>query len=209
MLEENKVIIDLGQQDIKSLVQESRYIPHEVDNRRSLYSIATGVVLLIVFTLISIAQMLEWKPLDNFIAFQDIQRNFNNWNKVISNYEELQSHEIQALVAGLSNYSNFVCIDYGSYYLPAHFKSSSIDNTLRILPSAVRRGNGDAWAVTKSAGIDTAAYQQCLYVASELSDREITCGSDMYNKLGYGGFLNQGHWCNNAKDLLYQYYTAN
>ena len=47
MLDDNRVVIDLGQQDIKSIVRESRHIPHEIDNLRSLYSIATGVVLLV------------------------------------------------------------------------------------------------------------------------------------------------------------------
>ena len=205
---DNQVVIDLKSKDLSTLITDKRHIPHEVSNAKQLTSVILGIVLLTCFTVISIAQMLQWKPLDNFIAFQDIQRNFNNWTVILSDYQNLESNKIKTLVPSMSNYSQVVCIDYGTYYMPMFFNTITIEDKTLLLPAAVRRGNGDGWAVTKSDNNDPAALQQCMYIASELSDVVITCGLDMYNKLGYGGYLNKGHWCNKAKDLLYNFYRV-
>ncbi len=202
----NRLVIDLEAEDISTLVRDERYIPHEIANTHQFQSMAMAIGLLIVFTIVSLAQMLQWKPLDNFIAFQDIQRNFNTWTSVLREYQSLESNKINTLIPSMSNYDQVTCIDYGNYYMPAFFNSIILDDEHLLLPAAVRRGNGDGWAVTKSSNNDPAALQQCLYVASELSDTVVTCGIDMYNKLGYGGYLNKSHWCNKARDLLYNAY---
>lgn len=206
MAEKNRVIIDLESADLSKLITDQRHIPYEVSNSKQFVSMALAIGLLVVFTIVSIAQMIQWQPLDNFIAFQDIQRNFNTWTKVLGDYQSLESNKIKTLIPSMSNYNQVVCIDYGAFYMPMFFNDITIENTSLLLPAAVRRGNGDGWAVTKSSTNDPAALQQCLYVASELSDSVVTCGVDMYNKLGYGGYLNQGHWCNTARDLLYNNY---
>lgn len=204
--ESNKIVIDLQTTDLSKLILDERNIPLEINNSKQLLSVIIGIALMITFSIISVAQILRWTPLDNFIAFQDIQRNFNNWTKILSDYQTLESNKIKNLVPLMSNYNNIACIDYGTFYLPIFFSNITLDGQTYLLPTAVRRGNGDGWSVTKSDSNDPAALQQCLYVASELSDNTITCGIDMYNKIGYGGFLNKGHWCNTAKDLLYNYY---
>lgn len=202
----NRVVIDLEENDISKYLRDERFIPHEVTNDKHLSAIVISIVLLVCFTVISIAQMIQWKPLDNFIAFQDIQRNFNNWQSILGDYQSLESNKIKTLIPSMNNYNLVSCIDYGTYYLPMFFNAITIDGEGLLLPAAVRRGNGDGWAVTKSSPNDQAALQQCMYIASELSDTTVTCGIDMYNKLGYGGYLNKGHWCNTARDLLYNYY---
>lgn len=202
----NQVTIDLEAKDITNLVKDERFIPYKITNDNKFFSMAIAIGLVIIFTLVSVAQMIEWKPIDNFIAFQDIQRNFNNWTSVINDFQTLESNKIQTLVSSMSNYNQVTCVDYGAYYIPLFFNNITINSQNFLLPAAVRRGNGDGWSVTKSSTNDPAAFQQCLYVASELSDSTVTCGLDMYNKLGYGGYLNQGHWCNTARDKLYAIY---
>lgn len=198
----DQIVIDLY--PIK--VNDIKHIPQELSNKKEFLFTFISIGLLIIFTLLSIAQTLPWKPLDNFLAFQDIQRNFNKWNSIISQYQILESNKIVALKPSMSNYNRVMCVDYGTFYIPIFFNDLTLNGESRTLPAAIRRGNGDGWTVTKSSNNDTAAYQQCLYVASEYIDSVITCGTDMYNKLGYGGYLNSGHWCNTARDKLYQLY---
>lgn len=205
----DRLVIDLDSVDPSKAITDTRYIPQIVYNNKNFLIISTTIILLILFSLLSIAQILPWTPLDNFIAFQDIQKNFNKWSKVIDDFQVLESNKITNLKPYMRNYNQLACIDYGSFYLPITFSNyTGSDGKTLILPTAVRRGNGDGWMVTKSDVNDPAAYQQCLYVASEASDNLISCGLDMYNKLGYGGYLNSGHWCNEARSKLYTYYKV-
>lgn len=208
----NKIIINLEPTSANDAINTIRNIPLEVTNRSNIITSIITIILLGVFTLVSVAQVIQWKPLDTFIAFQDIQRNFNRWRKTIEDYEVTESNRIKSLIPSMSNFNQFTCVDYGTFYIPITFMNNyrgaerQHNDGKLLLPTAVRRGNGDGWAVTKSASVDPSALQQCLYVASERSDSLITCGSDMYNKLGYGGYFNQGHWCNVARDKLYNVY---
>jgi hypothetical protein len=202
---ENKVVINMKPQMASEAIKSYSYIPHEVVDTNELIVEVVAVGLILILTILSIAQMIKWEPLDTFLAFQDIQRNFNKWPSILSDYEILESNKISNLKIYMKNYNTITCVDYGTYYIPAYFQSS---NGL-LLPTAIRRGNGDAWMITKSDPNDQAAYQQCLYLASEMSNNTITCGSDMYNKLGYGGYLNNGHWCNSIRDKLYNIFSSN
>ena len=201
----NKVVIDLKPQMLSEAIKSLSYVPHEVIDTNELIvkTVAIGIILLL--TIISIGQITKWEPIDTFVAFQEIQTNFNKWPSIVSQYEVLESNKIITLKPYMSNYNNIVCTDYDTFYIPMFFQTV---NGL-MLPTAVRRGNGDGWIITKSSKVDTAAYQQCLYLASEMSSNLITCGSDMYNKIGYGGYLNNGHWCNEARDKLYNIYSNN
>jgi len=203
-MKSNIITIDLEPQVATEAIKSLAYLPHRVIDTNNLMVSGVSIFIMVCLTLIAIAQIIKWKPMDTFLAFQDIQRNFNKWSSIIATYQQLESNKITNLTPSMSNYNSISCVDYGTFYIPAYFAS----NNGLLLPTAIRRGNGDAWMVIKSDPKDPAALQQCLYLASEMSSNTVTCGSDMYSKLGYGGYLNNGHWCNSIRDKLYDLYKV-
>ena len=97
---------------------------------------------------------------------------------------------------------SFQPYDFGTYYTALRLNSAT------YLPEFIRRGNGDIWKVNKAADKDTSALQFTKYLIYTNSSNTITCGLDMYNKLGYGGYFNSNHPCQLALDVLLQYYST-
>ena len=193
----------IKQYDSNSKLESKRVLGEVYDNvtvRRA----GTIVLIIVILSVICYLQLSGWTPLDNVFAYESILKNFNKWGRLVSAYEQTQSLQNNTLVPYMKDYFKLVCVDTGLSYIPMAFQ---LENNL-LLPAAVRRGDGDAWQVTKSAPTDTAAYQQCLYVALNKADKMITCGSQMYELLSYPGYMNSGHWCNAATSLLYNKYKT-
>lgn len=197
----SKIVIETHNE--QAIKEESAML---IVDKQNILVVTVAIMFVIGFVIMSMLQIYRWQPLDIIKAYEDIQDNFNRWQSVLVDYQQLESNKISGLVPYMEDYRNFTCVDYGSFYIAIKFDTYTYSDNNLLLPIAVRRGDGDAWLVTKSATNDPAAYQQCLYLISERSDNTITCGVDMYNKLGYGGYLNSGHWCNLARDNLYQAY---
>ena len=153
------------------------------------------VTCILIFTslIIFILQVFDIDIIKQLRLCKRIQRNVNTWQGVINNITEsnIIAGKQLALKINASGL-NFYCYDYGSFYLPMRLNPNT------YLPEAIRRGNGDGWSIAKAATIDPSANQFCTYVISKYSTNTITCGTDMYSKIQYSGWLETGHWCQTA-----------
>jgi hypothetical protein len=143
----------------------------------------------------------DWKALKNFTL---IKNNMSHWKKNIIAKSNIESTRGKRLYLQNPNQDSqiFKCYDFGLYYAASRL------NGITFLPEFIRRGNGDVWKVSKSVNTknkyDKSAHQFCQYLTFKNSDNIITCGLDMYNKLGYGGYFNFGHPCQTVLDQLFK-----
>lgn len=170
-------------------------------NRLSMIMMVLIFSAIIVF--VSLLQLSDWEPIYTINRFQAIQSNFTSSYSLISEYQKLESAKMQNILAGMQNYELYQCVDYGSFIIPMRV------NPKTFLPEAIRRGNGDGWAIQKSASNDIGASQFCTFIIMQYGSNTIQCGLDMNDKLGYGGYLNNGHWCESARQTIYNLLKSN
>jgi hypothetical protein len=185
-------IVDL--RDIKNY--NEFYLP----NRLAMF------IMVIVFSVcivgVSVLQLSDWEPIYTVNRFQTIQTNFTSQYSLISEYQKLEAAKMQNILPSMNNHEFYQCVDYGSYIIPMRV------NPITFLPQAIRRGNGDAWLIQKSATKDIGASQFCEFSIMQYGSNTIQCGLDMYDALGYGGYMNNGHWCTSARQKLYNLLKA-
>jgi len=173
------------------------------DEERKIASKDRGLIIIscffiIISVIIFLIQSFNLNAISEVKTCRRIQNNVNRWGNTInditdSNVITGKQKALQIVTDGF----NYQCYDYGIYYLPMKL------NNTTYLPEAIRRGNGDGWMIHKSDTIDTSALQFCSYVIVKYNGNTITCGSDMYNKIEYSGWLETGHWCQSALDKVY------
>jgi hypothetical protein len=173
----------------------AKYAQFSMPNK--LLSLVSIVLFSGIVVIIGLLQLSDYEPIATVNKFQIIQSNFSSQYSLVKDYEKLEVAKMQNLVPSMRNYQNYQCIDYGSYILPLRV------NPISFLPEAIRRGNGDGWQIQKSGNVDVPAQQFCSFLIMEYGSNTISCGLDMYEKLGYGGYLNNLHWCKSARQLLY------
>lgn len=164
---------------------------------KNLLSFILSIIFIIISTLIFMLQIYDWDPIVQLNRFRRIKNNIGNWRKLIIDKTaiEIKRGQIQSLRLKLEAY-DYHCYDYGNFY------SAIKLNSINFLPSFIMRGNGDVWRFKKAAPIDLSAKQFCQYIIYKNNNTEYTCGLDMFDNIGFSGWFEYDHPCQNALNLI-------
>lgn len=160
------------------------------------------VIITIIFIVISLVfgmlRMYKFEPLENLILFKRIKRNMNNWKNIVRNKSIIEAEKGKKLILGGFDDSikNFKCYDFGDYYGALRISPIS------YLPEFIRKGSGDIWKINKLDNVDIGAKSFCEYIILKHNNNTLTCGMNMYNEIGYGGYFDKYHPCYNALDKI-------
>nr|WGO62700.1 entry-fusion IMV protein [Wadden Sea poxvirus] len=146
-------------------------------------------IILTICTIILWFQVSDNSIFSELYKYNRIKKSVREWKPLIESKTKLESDKGKLLSLSNPELLNFNCIDLGDYFIAVR-----LDNKT-FLPQAIRRGEGDAWMVQKANKIDISAMQFCKYLIKNKSDNIITCGTNMMNELGYGGYFIEYHWC--------------
>ena len=143
----------------------------------------------------------EWEPLMVLEKYKRIKKNTNSWMSILYEKTGIEVNKGKLLYLSKPDVSNWQCLDISSYYVPVRISPSS------YLPEFIQRGNSGPWTVKKSGtGDDIPALQFCKFLidkyVSQGSGSIITCGIDMFEKLGYGGYFNTNSPCEKVYSVL-------
>lgn len=187
-----KTIIEIGE---SSLDYYKKYNSIISAQKYSLISILT-FVFITLSVIFSCLQYFSWDPLYQLEKFKRIKTNMGNWRKLV---EEKTAIEVsRGRNAALKSHSDIY--DYKCYDFDLYFAALKL-NRKNYLSTFIQRGIGGPWMIkkgTSDSGKDVSASQFCEFIISNYSDQEITCGTDMYDKLGYGGWFEIGNPCQTA-----------
>lgn len=140
----------------------------------------------------------EWEPLKTLEKFKRIKKNMNSWTSIVNEKTGIEINKGRYLYLTKPSVSDFQCIDYGSYYVPGRISSST------YLPEFVRRGGSGPWIINKADQIDLSSLQFCKFLLNKYItkssnlDNLITCGIDMFDKIGYSGYFMLNSPCENT-----------
>jgi hypothetical protein len=163
------------------------------------------IIILTVFVIffLSICYSLlinfEWQPLKTLEKFKRIKKNMNSWTSIVNEKTGIEINKGRYLYLTKPSVSDFQCIDYGSYYVPGRISSST------YLPEFVRRGGSGPWVINKADEKDLSSLQFCKFLLNKYItkssnlDNLITCGIDMFDKIGYSGYFMLNSPCDNIK----------
>lgn len=166
------------------------------------------IILLTVFVIffLSICYSLlinfEWQPLKTLEKFKRIKKNMNSWTSIVNEKTGIEINKGRYLYLTKPSVSDFQCIDYGSYYVPGRISSST------YLPEFVRRGGSGPWVINKADENDLSSLQFCKFLLNKYVtkssnlDNLITCGIDMFDKIGYSGYFILNSPCENTIKAL-------
>lgn len=143
----------------------------------------------------------EWEPLMVLEKYKRIKKNTNSWMSILYEKTGIEVNKGKLLYLSKPDVSNWQCLDISSYYVPVRISPSS------YLPEFIQRGNSGPWTVKKSGTEeDVPALQFCKFLidkyVSQGSGSIITCGIDMFEKLGYGGYFNTNSPCEKVYSVL-------
>lgn len=194
----NKTIIEIDDKKIK--YEKTGKSDLNTDNVFLIF-IITFVILLfsMVFTLLI---NFEWEPLIVLNKFKRIKKNMNSWFSIINEKTGIEINKGRLLYLSKPSSNNFQCMDFGTYIVPGRLSKES------FLPEFVKRGNSGPWVITKADNNDPSAEQFCTFLLdkyvtkSNNIDSLITCGTDMFKKLGYGGYFIPNSPCERAIEVL-------
>lgn len=163
------------------------------------------IILIIVFllsTLFTILQGFEFGPLVELGTFKRIKKNMSSWLSITQEKTGLEKNKGRLFALTTAGATEFQIIDFDSFYVIGRI------NPNNYLPEFLRRGNSGPWIINKVAKQDLSAKQFAQYALNKYilhnpsSDHIITCGTDMYNKIGYSGYFNTSSVCERAIEKL-------
>ena len=168
------------------------------DRIQNLEIILVTFFFLFISIVIAFGQLYDYRPIVELNKFKRIKHNMSNWKNNIIEKTGIESNRGKKLFLQLNDNTiySFKPYDFGNFYTAMRI------NNVTYLPEFIRRGNGDVWKVLKAAENDTSAKQFAQYLILTQSSNYLTCGIDMYNILGYGGYFNLNHPCQNALNIL-------
>lgn len=150
-------------------------------------------ILFILFISLSISflfficQIIELDIIKEYLTFKKIKNNMNNMKKLNSNKTLIEIDKGKKLVLSTSlNLTQFNCYNINNYYVAARINKNT------YLPEFIRKDTADVWKIN---GSDDSSQQFCQYLIMEHADNTITCGIQMYEEIGYGGYFNLNHPC--------------
>lgn len=159
-------------------------------------------ILLFVSTVFLILEGFDYRPLKELAKFKRIKSNVGSWLAITNEKTGIEINKGRLLYLSKPDASYFRCLDFGSYYTVGRL------NPDNFLPQFVKRGDSGPWLINKSAINDLSAKQMCQYILNKYTIKSldvnnfITCGTDMYNRLGYSGYFNNNSYCENAISLI-------
>lgn len=153
-------------------------------------------IIFLISVLVCILQNFDWEPLKNLNTFKRIKKNMNSWNTIVNEKTGIEINKGKLLYLSKPDVINFSCIDYGLYYTAGRLNDSN------FLPQFIKRGNSGPWVVKKASSVDESAKQFCEFllvknINKNINDILITCGKDMYDKIGYSGYFVLNSPCEN------------
>ncbi|BAO49538.1 putative viral membrane protein [Alphaentomopoxvirus acuprea] len=189
----NNTLIEIGEKNID--YYRSSSIKFKEYKGYIIYLLS--IIFIILSTIFFALQCFKWEPLIQLEIFRRIKKNIGSWQQLII---EKTSNEItrgKARALQLSpNAFSFACYDFGSHYSAIKLNQNT------FLPEFILRGTGDVWRFNKAATIDPGAQQFCQFIILSGNNNSVSCGIEMFNLLGYSGFFENNHPCNNALDLI-------
>lgn len=149
-------------------------------------------IIFLISVILCILQNFDWKPLNNLNTFKRIKKNMNSWSNIVNEKTGIEINKGKLLYLSKPDIINFSCIDYGLYYAVGRLNENI------FLPQFIMRGNSGPWTIKKADTEDESAKQFCEFLLNKKSNNNnniITCGKDMYEKLGYSGYFTQNSPC--------------
>lgn len=151
------------------------------------------IIFLTISVLIFILQCIRWEPLVQLQKLKRIKKNVQSWIGIINERTGIEMARGRTAAMQVQPEAfDMQCYDLGNVFVAMRLNSST------YLPEFIRRGTGDVWRFRKAAEIDTSAEQFCMYNIFVGNQDILTCGIDMFNKLGYSGYFETNHACINA-----------
>lgn len=183
---------------------EYRQTGNKIIKKNNLFVIL--IILFIIFFLSVTYSLLinfEWEPLKALEKFKRIKKNMNSWTSIVNEKTGIEINKGRYLYLSKPSVGDFQCLDFTNYYVPGRISPNS------YLPEFVRRGNSGPWVINKATtGEDLSAKQFCTFLLNKYVtqsnnlDNLITCGVDMYEKLGYSGYFINNSPCENTISVL-------
>lgn len=189
-----KTFIEINENNLDYYRQEKI----KIDKIKNIEIILITFFFLAISVIVAFLQYYEYRPLSEITTFKRIKHNMGNWKNNIIEKTGIESNRGKRIALQINNNAiySFQPYDFGSYYAAMRI------NNVTYLPEFIKRGNGDVWKVNKAATVDVSAQQFTRYLILNYSNNYLTCGIDMYNILGYGGYFNSNHPCQSALDIL-------
>ena len=166
--------------------------------------ISIFVILIVVVVLSLIVFFLEYFDNQYIKTLRSLVRIKKNMNSISKIVDESHSNAVRRTIMLKSlrpdlNLEEFECYDMGTYYVPARVNPDI--NTFEF----IRRGKGSIHTIQKTNIRDVAALNYCQYLIQTQDQRDvISCGLDMYEKLGFSDLLQKNSTCNVIIEKLYK-----
>ncbi|QGN68078.1 IMV membrane protein [Equine molluscum contagiosum-like virus] len=159
-------------------------------------TVAFFLLVLVASTVLFLYQLSDDNVFATLARYARIKSALRSWRPLVAAKTRLERERGRQLAARRADIFDFRCMDFGAFFLPVRLDRET------FLPQAVRRGRGDGWTVAKAAPLDPGAQQFCEFVLRNHEDSTLTCGTEMFNEIGYSGYFEPGHWCRDFVDLL-------
>lgn len=189
----DKTVIEFSENSLDYIHQTES----KVKNVRGYLILIISAVIVFISTVVFIMQTANYEFIEQLGIFKRIKNNMGSWKSLILEKTGIEVGRGKNMASRVNiKVFNFNCYDFGTYYVGA--KLSPKNN----LPEFIRRGKGDVWMIQKADKIDNSAKQFCEYQVRNNNLNTITCGMDMYNKIGYSGYFELGHPCQSALNIF-------
>lgn len=158
-----------------------------------LFLIILVFIIFLFSVILCVLQNFEWTPLQELNTFKRIKKTMNSWSNIVNEKTGIEINKGKLLYLSKPDIAEFSCIDYGLYYAAGRLNENI------FLPQFIMRGNSGPWIIKKADTVDEPAKQFCEFLLSKKIDNNniITCGKEMYEKLGYSGYFTQNSPCEN------------
>lgn len=158
--------------------------------------IITAVLIFISVCFFAL-QVAELPFLEQLYIFRRIKNNMGNWKQLILEKTGIEISRGQSVASRVSKEAFSInCFDLGQYYVAVRLSEKN------NLPEFIRRAKGDVWMMKKADKIDPSSQQFCEYVSRNMNTNTVSCGIDMYNKIGYSGYFERFHPCQTILDEI-------
>jgi hypothetical protein len=189
----NNTILEIGEKNIDYY----RSAVTKFKSYKGYLSYVFAIIFIIISTLFFALQSFKWDPLTQLEKFKRIKRNIGSWRQLILEKTDIEVTRGRSRALQLNPRSfDYSCYDYGNFYAALRL------NPTTFLPEFILRGIGDVWRFRKAAEIDIPAKQFCEYIILNGNYSTAQCGIDMFNKLGYSGYFELNHPCQNALNII-------
>ncbi|CCU56354.1 entry-fusion complex essential component (Cop-H2R) [Mythimna separata entomopoxvirus 'L'] len=189
----NNTVLQIGEKNIDYY----RSATAKLRNYKGYMGYILSMIFIILSTIFFILQSFRWNPLFQLEKFRRIKKNIGSWKQLVLEKTQIESTRGRARSLQLINDAfDYRCYDFGNYYAALRL------NQTTFLPEFILRGVGDVWRFRKADEVDVGALQFCDYTIINNSSNSAQCGIDMFNKLGYSGYFENGHPCQTALSVL-------